>query len=270
MPVVQVHDQRTQGKHVGQVALHGHHVLFQKDFFLPGRFLPLVFFAPLPLGFFFAFFFASGLPFFLPFDLPDDGWVEAPARQGQRSAQSKAGSRLRPETGFWGRRARAVEVNQGRGDEQQARYTPTMPISLAYSVDADDAFMFYALLAGGVVTRGLEFTHHRGDTSELNALAQAAKLTWWRSRQAPIRGVGQVFDPAARCFGGARLRPVLVARQPMALADLAGRRIGIPGLSTTAWLVLRQMQRAGARDRAYAPLGESSSVWMPAPSTQPC
>ena len=36
--------------------------------------------------------------------------------------------------------------------------------------------------------------------------------------------------------------PVLVARQPMTLADLAGRRIGIPGLSTTAWLVLRQMQ----------------------------
>jgi 1,4-dihydroxy-6-naphthoate synthase len=28
----------------------------------------------------------------------------------------------------------------------------------------------------------------------------------------------------------------------MALADLAGRRVGIPGLSTTAWLVLRQMQ----------------------------
>ena len=36
--------------------------------------------------------------------------------------------------------------------------------------------------------------------------------------------------------------PVLVARQPMALADLAGRRVGVPGLSTTAWLVLRQMQ----------------------------
>jgi 1,4-dihydroxy-6-naphthoate synthase len=28
----------------------------------------------------------------------------------------------------------------------------------------------------------------------------------------------------------------------MALADLVGRRVGIPGLSTTAWLVLRQMQ----------------------------
>jgi 1,4-dihydroxy-6-naphthoate synthase len=35
---------------------------------------------------------------------------------------------------------------------------------------------------------------------------------------------------------------VLVARQPMTLADLAGRRVGVPGLSTTAWLVLRQMQ----------------------------
>ena len=40
-----------------------------------------------------------------------------------------------------------------------------MPISLAYSVDADDAFMFHALRAGCVDTRGLAFTHRRGDTS---------------------------------------------------------------------------------------------------------
>jgi 1,4-dihydroxy-6-naphthoate synthase len=38
--------------------------------------------------------------------------------------------------------------------------------------------------------------------------------------------------------------PVVVARRPMALGDLAGRRVGIPGLTTTAWLVLRLMQPA--------------------------
>src|SRR5204863_4469874 len=36
--------------------------------------------------------------------------------------------------------------------------------------------------------------------------------------------------------------PVVVSRQPMALAALAGRRVGIPGLTTTAWLVLRLME----------------------------
>jgi 1,4-dihydroxy-6-naphthoate synthase len=38
--------------------------------------------------------------------------------------------------------------------------------------------------------------------------------------------------------------PVVVAKQPMTLADLAGRRVAIPGLSTTAFLVLRLMQPA--------------------------
>jgi 1,4-dihydroxy-6-naphthoate synthase len=33
--------------------------------------------------------------------------------------------------------------------------------------------------------------------------------------------------------------PVVVARQPLSPADLAGRRVGIPGATTTAWLVLR-------------------------------
>ena len=35
----------------------------------------------------------------------------------------------------------------------------TDTISLAYSVDADDAFMFHALQAGRVDTGGLTFTH---------------------------------------------------------------------------------------------------------------
>ena len=136
-----------------------------------------------------------------------------------------------------------MQVNQGRGDEQQARYTPTMPISLAYSVDADDAFMFYALHAGGVSTRGLEFTHRRGDTSELNALAQAGEIDVVAISAGAYPAVSDKYlilphgASVGRGFG-----PVLVARQPMTLADLAGRRIGIPGLSTTAWLVLRQMQ----------------------------
>jgi 1,4-dihydroxy-6-naphthoate synthase len=36
--------------------------------------------------------------------------------------------------------------------------------------------------------------------------------------------------------------PVVVARQPMTLSDLRGKRVGIPGVDTTAWLVLRLMQ----------------------------
>ena len=122
-------------------------------------------------------------------------------------------------------------------------YTGTMPISLAYSVDADDAFMFHALRAGGVDTRGLAFTHRRGDTSELNALALTGEIDVVAISAGAYPAVADKYlllphgASVGRGFG-----PVLVARQPMALADLVGRRVGIPGLSTTAWLVLRQMQ----------------------------
>ena len=118
-----------------------------------------------------------------------------------------------------------------------------MPISLAYSVDADDAFMFHALRAGGVDIRGLAFTHRRGDTSELNALALAGEIDVVAISTGAYPAVADKYlllphgASVGRGFG-----PVLVARQPMALADLAGRRVGVPGLSTTAWLVLRQMQ----------------------------
>jgi 1,4-dihydroxy-6-naphthoate synthase len=118
-----------------------------------------------------------------------------------------------------------------------------MPISLAYSVDADDAFMFHALRAGDVDTRGLAFTHRRGDTSELNALALAGEIDVVAISAGAYPAVAGKYlllphgASVGRGFG-----PVLVARQPMALAELAGRRVGIPGLSTTAWLVLRQMQ----------------------------
>jgi 1,4-dihydroxy-6-naphthoate synthase len=118
-----------------------------------------------------------------------------------------------------------------------------MPISLAYSVDADDAFMFHALRTGEVDSRGLEFTHRRGDTSELNALALAGEIDVVAISAGAFPGVAAKYlllphgASVGRGFG-----PVLVAREPMALSDLAGRRVGIPGPSTTAWLVLRQMQ----------------------------
>jgi 1,4-dihydroxy-6-naphthoate synthase len=118
-----------------------------------------------------------------------------------------------------------------------------MPISLAYSVDADDAFMFHALRAGGVDAHGLTFTHRRGDTAELNALVLAGEIDVVAISAGAYPAVADKYlllphgASVGRGFG-----PVLVARQPMALADLAGRRVGIPGLSTTAWLVLRQMQ----------------------------
>ena len=120
-----------------------------------------------------------------------------------------------------------------------------MEISLAYSVDADDAFMFHALAAGAVDAHGLRFSHRRGDTAWLNGLAEAgaADVVAISAGAYP-----QVVDKYLLLPHGASVGrgfgPVVVAKRPMTLGELAGRRVAIPGHSTTAFLVLRLMQPA--------------------------
>jgi 1,4-dihydroxy-6-naphthoate synthase len=113
-------------------------------------------------------------------------------------------------------------------------------VSLAYSVDADDAFMFHALRVGAIETEGLEFTHRRDHTAALNRLAVeggADVVAVSVGVYPAIAGRYQILPHGAsvgRGFG-----PVVVARRPLRTADLDGLRVGIPGASTTAWLVLR-------------------------------
>ena len=120
-----------------------------------------------------------------------------------------------------------------------------MEISLAYSVDADDAFMFHALSRGAVDARGLTFVHRRGDTAWLNDLAQSggADVVAISAGAYPRVADKYLLLPHGASVGRG-FGPVVVAKQPMTLADLAGRRVAIPGLSTTAFLVLRLMQPA--------------------------
>jgi len=118
-------------------------------------------------------------------------------------------------------------------------------ISLAYSVDADDAFMFNALATGALDARGLTFSHHRGDTAWLNGLAEVGETDVVAISAGAYPRVADKYlllphgASVGRGFG-----PVVVAKRPMTLADLEGRRVAIPGLSTTAFLVLRLMQPA--------------------------
>src|SRR5438128_174901 len=63
------------------------------------------------------------------------------------------------------------------------------PISLAYSADADDAFMFHAIRAGLIDTRGFSFTHWRGDTAALNRLALGEKAGGGEAEVVPTADV---------------------------------------------------------------------------------
>jgi 1,4-dihydroxy-6-naphthoate synthase len=116
----------------------------------------------------------------------------------------------------------------------------TAPISLAYSVDADDAFMFHALRARTIDTRGFEFIHRRDHTAALNRLAIDGGADVVAVSVGVYPAIAERYQmlphgaSVGRGFG-----PVVVARKPLAPGDLGGLRVGIPGATTTAWLVLR-------------------------------
>jgi len=122
-----------------------------------------------------------------------------------------------------------------------------MQVNLHYSPDADDAFMFWALKTGKVDSENYEFVHHRADTESLNALA---------SNAAPQAKLPDVCAISIHQYAyidkhylllphggsvGQNYGPLLVTKSPQALSALQGRRIGIPGLRTTAYLVLRML-----------------------------
>ncbi len=114
------------------------------------------------------------------------------------------------------------------------------PISLAYSVDADDAFMFHALRAEAIDAGGLTFTHRRDHTAALNRLAieGAADVVAVSLGVYPAIADRYQLLPHGASVGRG-YGPVVVAPRPLAPAELAGLRVGIPGATTTAWLVLR-------------------------------
>lgn len=124
-----------------------------------------------------------------------------------------------------------------------------MRVRCAISPDADDLFMFRALILGLVDARGLDFDIDTADTQALNLAADAPPA------QAPaVSAVSVAWYPRLSSqwqllpHGGSVGRgygPVLVAPQGPeglpSLAGLRGRRIAVPGTTTTAYTVLRLM-----------------------------
>ena len=120
--------------------------------------------------------------------------------------------------------------------------TAPSTISLAYSVDADDAFMFHALRAGrDRHARAHVHAHARDHTAALNQLAIDAGADVVAVSVGRLSGDrGALPDAAARRVGRAAASVRWSSRRGRSRPrDLAGLRVGIPGATTTAWLVLR-------------------------------
>ena len=100
--------------------------------------------------------------------------------------------------------------------------------------------MFWALDAGRVDTRGLEFEQVVSDIQTLNEWATEGRLEVTAISLGAYPHVADryVLLPHGASMGSG-YGPVVVARELMELEDLRGREIAIPGRMTTAYLVLR-------------------------------
>ena len=114
-------------------------------------------------------------------------------------------------------------------------------LRFGHSPDADDAYMFYGFHAGLASIPGCRVEHVLEDIQSLNqrALTAAELEITAVSAHAYARVAGRYAILGCGASMGLGFGPVLVARAPMALAALRGRRVAIPGPLTTAALLLR-------------------------------
>jgi 1,4-dihydroxy-6-naphthoate synthase len=118
-------------------------------------------------------------------------------------------------------------------------------IHVAHSPDSDDAFMFYALAENLIDTGDLTFVHELQDIESLNRRAMVAEL---EVTAVSIHAFAYLADRYALLPHGASMGegygPRLVAREPLAVSDIAGRRVAVPGELTSAFLALKLFQPA--------------------------
>jgi len=128
---------------------------------------------------------------------------------------------------------------------QQASQTEKSPVELklAHSPDSDDAFMFYALATHKLPTPGYKYTHILGDIQTLNeaALTETYDVTAISFAAYPsIRDKYILLDCGASFGEG--YGPIVVSTKTLKSSELAGKRIAVPGLKTSAYLTLKLVE----------------------------
>ena len=116
-------------------------------------------------------------------------------------------------------------------------------IVCAHSPDSDDAYMFYALATKKIRSSLVQFRHVLGDIQTLN---QKAREGEYELTAISYHAYPYVADKYRLMAAGSSIGdgygPMVVASHPMALEELKGKRIAIPGRLTTAFLTLKLIQ----------------------------
>src|SRR5271157_174814 len=113
-------------------------------------------------------------------------------------------------------------------------------LKLAHSPDSDDAFMFYALATHKLPTPGYKYTHTLADIQSLNeaALQETYDVTAISFAAYPtLRDKYVLLDCGASFSEG--YGPIVVSTKALKQNELAGKRIAVPGLKTSAYLTLK-------------------------------
>ncbi len=112
-------------------------------------------------------------------------------------------------------------------------------LSLGYSPCPNDTFIFYAL-AHKKVRGGLEFSEVLRDVETLNRMALKSEID---VTKVSFNALGHLREDYCLLHSGSALGrgcgPLIVAKDRINIADLAGKTIAIPGKMTTAYLLLQ-------------------------------
>ena len=115
-----------------------------------------------------------------------------------------------------------------------------LTLRVGHTPDMDDAFMFYGIASGHVPMDGLAFEHVVEDIQTLNRRALSAELdmTAISAASYPMMAkdywIVSVGSSVGQGYG-----PLVIAKNAVSPEALEGRRIAVPGLRTTACLLLQ-------------------------------
>jgi 1,4-dihydroxy-6-naphthoate synthase len=111
--------------------------------------------------------------------------------------------------------------------------------TLGFSPCPNDTFIFDAMVHGKIDTEGMAFNYVLADVEELNQKAFRGELDITKlSFHAFLHLAEKYVLLQSGAALGSNAGPLLISKTPVALPDLIGKRIGIPGINTTANLLL--------------------------------
>jgi len=116
-------------------------------------------------------------------------------------------------------------------------------IVCAHSPDSDDAFMFYGLATKKIRSKLLTIRHVLEDIESLNrkAMEGVYELTAISYHAYPYVNDKYVLMSSGSSVGDG-YGPVVISSKPMAVEELKGKKIAIPGRMTTAYLTLKLLE----------------------------